>query len=141
MRPSIKSGPVFPTYVFDDVVDGRLEEFVHGFWREPQHPLRRPLHDVDTGKPEGHLLESNPTKLALVPGTSFYHTETAVKLCLNIYFRLKWKNPFDYIKISLKIKVKYQNFMFCCSRIPRSLERFAHLLAGSRFSPVQTAEH
>lgn len=34
------------TYMFDYVVDGWLEKFVHGFLGEPQHPLGRPLHDV-----------------------------------------------------------------------------------------------
>lgn len=34
------------TDVFDDISDGRLEELVHGFLRQPQHPLRGPLHYV-----------------------------------------------------------------------------------------------
>lgn len=40
---------VFLTDVLDNVVDGGLEEFVHGFLCQPQHPLGRPLHYVHTG--------------------------------------------------------------------------------------------
>lgn len=37
------------TNVFDDVSNGGLEELIHGFLSEPQHPLGGPLDDVHTG--------------------------------------------------------------------------------------------
>lgn len=39
------------TNVFDDIRDGGLEELVHGFLRQPQHPLGGPLHYVHTDIP------------------------------------------------------------------------------------------
>lgn len=36
----------FLTNVFDNIDDGGLEELVHGFLCQPQHPLGRPPHDV-----------------------------------------------------------------------------------------------
>lgn len=47
---------VFPcvfvlTNVFDDISDGGLEELVHGFLCQPQHPLGGPLHYVHTDIP------------------------------------------------------------------------------------------
>lgn len=41
------------TDVLDDVGDGWLEQLVHGLGGHPQHPLGRPLHQVDAGDGQG----------------------------------------------------------------------------------------
>lgn len=41
---------VFLTNVFYDIGDGGLEELIHGFLCQPQHPLGGPLHDIHTDR-------------------------------------------------------------------------------------------